>query len=65
MDWAICDGRWTPLEPLDNPVVPGTSFSYVDAHGALRVDHRDNCEGQVPLAVTRLSRKIRQEEEDE
>lgn len=59
LEWAICDGRWQPLEPLGADLPEGSSFSYVDANGNLRADHRDHCEGQAPLAVTRLTRKVR------
>jgi hypothetical protein len=59
IDWAICDGRWVPLEPLTSHDAVAISLSYVDAEGVLRADHRERCEGNVPIVVTRLKHKVR------
>lgn len=56
IDWALCDGRWVPLEPLSSP--EAVTLTYVDDAGILHGDHRERCESQAPLIVTRLKHPV-------
>ena len=59
IDWAICDDRWVPLEPIDKPL-SDVEYAYVDDDGVVRADHRDRCSRVV--RVTRLKHKMKAQE---
>lgn len=63
IEWGLCDGRWQPLQPreFENDL---TVYSYIDDRGELRADHRDLCQGQTPVVVTRLKHKIKAIEQE-
>lgn len=57
MQWGFCDGRWVPLEPVENH--DDLARTYVDENGELCADHRDRHGANAPsVNVTRLDRKV-------